>query len=59
MEGRSSLATLAFGVLTRLHLYQARIRWQEMNERERRLRYFQMQEAERRMLGESLLTSLL
>lgn len=32
--------------------WRARIRWQEMNERDRRLRYFQMQEAERRMLGE-------
>lgn len=37
----------------KLRRWKARVRWQEMNERDRRLRYFQMQEAERRMLGEA------
>ena len=36
----------------KLRRWRARVRWQELNERQRRLKFYQMQEAERRMLGE-------
>lgn len=35
----------------KLRRWRARVRWQELNEQQRRTRFYRMQEAERRMLG--------